>query len=126
MNTILVDAHFAQQACRAAHEVETNPRLTGVALIDEHLDRLEEFVRAANITGDSVFTPIRQEDWPLIEAMVGAGYLRDLEDGDDGREVENYGWIAQAFCTCGWSTVADDRTGARRAAKYHCTHPTAA
>jgi len=44
----------------------------------------------------------------------------------DGREVENYGWIAQAFCTCGWSTVADDRTGARRAAKYHRTHPTAA
>lgn len=37
----------------------------------------------------------------------------------DGREVETYGWIAQAFCTCGWSTVADDRTGARRAAKHH-------
>lgn len=39
----------------------------------------------------------------------------------DGHEVETYGWIAQAFCTCGWSTVADDRTGARRAAKYHRT-----
>lgn len=41
----------------------------------------------------------------------------------DGHEVETYGWIAQAFCSCGWSTVADDRTGARRAAKYHREHP---
>lgn len=39
----------------------------------------------------------------------------------DGHEVETYGWIAQAFCTCGWSTVADDRAGARRAAKHHRT-----
>lgn len=89
----LRDDHAQQQARRAARKTETNPRLTGVALIDEHLDRFEEFVRAADITGGTVFTPIRQEDWPLIEAMVNADFLRDLEDGDYDLDTEAHEWL---------------------------------
>jgi hypothetical protein len=37
----------------------------------------------------------------------------------NGATVEDYGWLAQAFCTCGWSTNADDIASVRRVARSH-------
>lgn len=93
LKLLIVNDHAEQQARRAARQAATDPRFTGIALIDERLDRFEEFVRAADITGDTVFTPIRQNDWPLIEAMVNADFLRDLEDGDYDLDIEAHEWL---------------------------------